>query len=109
MSELHSKSMVAQSRREWIVSSVILALTEKQVERLGVSAIGDRVRLRLLCRNFEENSAGTSTGSENVARELRCNLGGQSKIYLRPIQRNLSTKSLISQNYYEVKERCISC
>ena len=67
MSELHSKSMVAQSRREWIVSSVILALTEKQVERLGVSAIGDRVRLRLLCRNFEENSAGTSTGSENVA------------------------------------------
>ena len=43
------------------------------------------------------------------ARELRCNLGGQLKIYPRPIQRNLSIKSLIPQNYYEVKERCTSC
>ena len=67
MSELHLESMVAQSRREWIVSSVILALTEKQVERLGVSAIGDRVRLRLLRRKFEENTAETSTGGRNVA------------------------------------------
>ena len=67
MSELHLESMVAQFRREWIVSSVILALTEKQVERLGVSAIGDRVRLRLLRRKFEENSAETSTDGGNVA------------------------------------------
>ena len=67
MSELRLKSLVAQFRREWIVSSVILALTEEHIERLDVSAIGDRVRLRLLRRKFEENSAETSTGGGNVA------------------------------------------
>ena len=67
LSELYLESMVAQFRREWIVSSVILALKEKQVERLGVSAIGDRVRLRLLRGKFGENSAETSTGGGNVA------------------------------------------
>lgn len=121
MSELRLKSLIAQFRREWIVSSVILALTEEHIERLDVSAIGDRVRLRLLRRKFEKNSAETSTGGGNVATsskdlqlmqsagELRCNLVGQSKIYLRPIQRNLSTESLIPQNSYEVKERCTNC
>ena len=44
-----------------------------------------------------------------AARELRCNLGGQSKIYLSPIQRDLSTKSLVPQNSCEVKEKCMSC
>ena len=44
-----------------------------------------------------------------AARELRCNLGGQPKIYLRPIQRDLSTKSLVPQNSCEVKEKCMSC
>ena len=239
LKELHLEGLGAQLRRERIVPSTILAMTDEQIERLGVSAIGDRVRLRLLCRDFEEGSAGTSAGGGSVAgarpsadaireererlfnprgsrtqsknkkkqsartwtvqfvcladryqckipsatekqtlhkaglgvkriklqldddetsvhgklisgekddagdmkgfpqlreaggfemlhclpncrdltplkcswavRELRCNLGGQSKIYLRPIQRNLSTKSLLPENCCEVKEKCISC
>ena len=120
MSKLHLKSLVTQFRREWIVSSVILALTEEQIEQLGVSAIGDRVRLRLLQRMFEENSAETFTGGGNVATSserpsadairqgIEMQPRRQLKIYLRPIQRNLSTESLIPQNSYEVKERCTS-
>ncbi|KAJ7380778.1 hypothetical protein OS493_007158 [Desmophyllum pertusum] len=44
-----------------------------------------------------------------AAKEMRSNLGGQSKIYLRPIQKDLSTKSLVPQNSCEVKEMCMSC
>ena len=227
LKELHLEGLGAQFRRERIVPSTILAMTDEQIERLGVTAIGDRVRLRLLCRDSDEGSAGTSAGGGSVAgarpsadaireererlfkprgsrtqsknkkkqsartwtvqfvcladryqckipsatekqtlhkaglgvkkiklqldddetsvhgklisgekddaggfemlhclpncraltplkcswavRELRCSLGGQSKIYLRPIQRNLPTKSLLAENSCEVKEKCISC
>ena len=44
-----------------------------------------------------------------AAKEIRSNLGGQSKIYLRPIQKDLSTKSLLPQNSCEVKEKCMAC
>ena len=55
-------------RRERIVPSTILAMANEQIEpRLGVSAIGDPVRLRLLPKNFEEGSAGTSAGGGSVA------------------------------------------
>ena len=97
-----------------------LALTKEQIEQLGFSAM----EIVFDCGCFAETSKKTVLGPPlavktkqhqvkdlqlmQSARELRCNLGGQSNIYLRPIQRNLSTKSLIPQNYYEVKERCIS-
>ena len=43
-------------------------MADEQIEpRLGVSAIGDPVRLRLLQSNFEEGSAGTSAGGGSVA------------------------------------------
>ena len=44
-----------------------------------------------------------------AAKEIRSNLGWQSKIYLRPIQKDLSTKSLLPQNSCEVKEKCMAC
>lgn len=44
------------------------------------------------------------------AKDLRANLGGgQVKIYLRPIQRSLSTKPLVQQNESALKERCYMC
>lgn len=44
------------------------------------------------------------------ARDLRANLGGgQGKIYLRPIQKSLSTQPLLHQSQSEVKERCHMC
>ena len=44
------------------------------------------------------------------ARDLRSIMGGgQGKIYLRPMQRSLSTKPLVQQNHSGVKEKCHMC
>lgn len=44
------------------------------------------------------------------AKDLRSNLGGgQGKIYLRPIQKSLSTKPLVQENESAVKEKCYMC
>lgn len=44
------------------------------------------------------------------AKDLRASLGGgQGKIYLRPIQKSLSTQPLVEQSQCEVKEKCYMC
>ena len=35
--------------------------------------------------------------------------GGQSKIYIRPIQKNLSVKSIVKENTSLLKEKCLKC
>lgn len=44
-----------------------------------------------------------------AAKDLKANVGSQSKLYLRPIQKNLSTVSILPQNKSQVKEKCIIC
>ena len=66
LKELHLEDLGARLRRERIIPLTILAMTDEQIERLGVSAVGDRIRLRLLCSEFEEGSAGTSAGAGSV-------------------------------------------
>ena len=44
-----------------------------------------------------------------AAKDLKANVGLQSKLYLRPIQKNLSTVSFLPQNKSQVKEKCIIC
>lgn len=250
LTKLNLEALVAVFRRERIVPSIVQSMSDEELERLGVTAIGDRVRLRELCKEGQEDSSRSSFGSRSVhvantsisrtgdvsladavldermrlfnprggrsqsksrskkhpyprtwtvhfvcladryqckipsavekqtlhkaglglkkikllldddasavyeklvssekddvgdvkgfpqlreaggfemlhclpncrdltplkcswaAREIRSNLGGQSKIYLRPIQKDLSTKSLIPQNSCEVKEKCLAC
>ena len=44
------------------------------------------------------------------AKDLRSNLGGgQGKIYLRPIQRSLSTQPMVAESHSGVKEICYMC
>ena len=43
------------------------------------------------------------------AKDLKANIGPQSKVYLRPIQKHLSTTSLVSKNGSQIKEKCMSC
>ena len=44
------------------------------------------------------------------AKDLRSNLGGgQGKIYLRPIQRSLSTQRIVAESHSGVKEICYMC
>ena len=47
-------------------------------------------------------------GSWSV-RELKANVGTQAKIYLRPIQKSLSTEPLAAEKTPKVKEICLSC
>ena len=44
-----------------------------------------------------------------TAKDLKANVGSQSKLYLRPIQKNLSTVSILPLNKSQVKEKCIIC
>ena len=44
-----------------------------------------------------------------TAKDLKANIGAQSKLYLRPIQKNLSTVSVLPQNKSQVKEKCFIC
>ena len=43
------------------------------------------------------------------AKELKSNVGSQSKLYVRPIQKSLSTVSIVPQNKSKVKEKCNIC
>lgn len=44
------------------------------------------------------------------AKDLKaCLGGGQSKVYIRPIHKNLSTLSLIKENQSLLKEKCMIC
>ena len=42
-------------------------------------------------------------------KELKANVGAQAKIYLRPIQKSLSTEPLAAEKTSKVKEICLSC
>ena len=44
-----------------------------------------------------------------AVKELKANGGPQAKIYLRPIQKSLSTKPLSVEKTSQVREKCISC
>ena len=44
-----------------------------------------------------------------AAKDLKANVGSQSKLYLPPIQKNLSTVSILPQNESQVKEKSIIC
>ena len=44
-----------------------------------------------------------------AVKNLKANLGTQTKIYVRPIQQNLSTKPLKPENVVQVKQTCNGC
>ncbi|KAL5013702.1 hypothetical protein ScPMuIL_007972 [Solemya velum] len=57
----------------------------------------------------ERSRLYASRSSRGIQRELRTCLDSQAKIYLRPIQKNLSTKSLNQELESQFKERCKKC
>ena len=58
--------MAAVFRREIIVPSIVQSMSNEKIERLDVTAIGDRVLLRDLCKEDEENNSRSSFGSRSV-------------------------------------------
>ncbi|CAB4029506.1 Hypothetical predicted protein [Paramuricea clavata] len=55
------------------------------------------------CRNLSTLDCAWS------AKSLKANIGGQSRIYLRPIQKDLCTEPLTEETPCEIKEKCNVC
>ena len=63
--ELNLETLAAVFRREIIVPSIVQSMSNEKIERLDVTAIGDRVRLRELCKEDEENNSRSLFGSQS--------------------------------------------
>ena len=63
LTELNFETLAAVFQGEIIVPSIVQSMSNEKIDRLGVTAIGDRVRLRELCKEDEENNSRSSFGS----------------------------------------------
>ena len=66
LTELTLQMLAAVFRREIIVPLIVQSMSTEKIEGLGVTAIGDRVRLRELCKQDEENKSRSLFGSQSV-------------------------------------------
>ena len=66
LTELNLETLAAVFQGEIIVPSIVQSMSNEKIERLGVTAIGDRVRLHELCKEDEENNSRSSFGSRSV-------------------------------------------
>ena len=58
--------LAAVFQGEIIVPSIVQSMSNEKIERLGVTAIGDRAQLRELCKEDEENNSRSLFGSRSV-------------------------------------------
>ena len=66
LTEQNLEMLAAVFRQEIIIPSIVQSMSNEKIERLGVTAIGDRVWLRELCKEDEENNSRSSFGSRSV-------------------------------------------
>ena len=66
LTELNLEMLAAVFRGEIIVPSIVQSMSNEKIVRLGVTAIGDRVRLRELCKEDAENNSRSLFGSRSV-------------------------------------------
>ena len=66
LTELNLETLAAVFQGEIILPSIVQSMSNEKIERLGVTAIGDRVRLRELCKEDEENNSRSLFGSRSV-------------------------------------------
>ena len=55
--ELNLETLAAVFRREIIIPSIVQSMSNEKIERLDVTAPGNRVRLRELCKEHEDNNS----------------------------------------------------
>ena len=92
---------------EQVAEKILSADLNEENETLGFPQLGDGGGYELLqcmsnCRQLSLISCQWSV------KELKANLG-QSKIYIRPIQQNLSTKPTQTETTVKVKQTCNGC
>ena len=64
--ELNLETLAAVFQREIIVPSIVQSMRNEKKGSLDVTVIGDRVRLRELCKEDEQNNSRSSFGSRSV-------------------------------------------
>ena len=64
--ELNLETLAAAFQREIIVPSIVQSMRNEKKGSLDVTAIGDRVQLRELCKEDEQNNSRSSFGSRSV-------------------------------------------
>ena len=64
--ELNLEMLAAVFPGAIIVPSIVQSMSNEKIERLDVTAIGDRVQLHELCKEDEENNCRSSFGSRSV-------------------------------------------
>jgi len=74
-------SFVERKKMDGILTelNLVQSMSKGKIERLGVTAIGDWVRLRELCKEDEENNSRSSFGSRSVGSRSTSN----EAIYLK--------------------------
>ena len=93
---------------EQVAEKILSADLNEENETLGFPQLRDGGGYELLqclsnCRQLSLISCQWSV------KELKANLGAQSKIYIRPIQHNLSTKPIQTETTVKVKQTCNGC
>ena len=73
--ELNLETLAAGFRREIIIPSIVQSINNEKIERLDVTATGDRVRLHELCKEDEENNSRSSFGSRSDGSPLTIRTG----------------------------------
>ena len=66
LTELNLETLAAVFQGEIIIPSIVQLMSNEKIERLVVTAIGDRVRLCGLCKEDKENNSRSSFGSRSV-------------------------------------------
>ena len=66
LTELNLETLAAVFQGEIIVPLIVQSMSNEKIERLGVTAIGDQIRLRGLCKEDKENNSRSSFGSRSV-------------------------------------------
>ena len=74
--ELNLATLAAVFQQEIIiVPSIVQSMSNEKIERLDITAIGDRVRLHELHKEDEENNSKSSFGSQSVGSPSRNRIG----------------------------------
>lgn len=94
LGQLGLSTLLERFQEEKIDPHVVLSMTESCLTRLGVVTIGDRVRIKELCKQSTENCSTSSSGRSEV-----------STINRTPVQRITEERRQLFQPYQRSRDR----
>ena len=71
LQQLGISSLLSRFVDERVDEKIVLASADSELSRLGVSTIGDRVRLREICKQALQAGEGASTSAASASQEFR--------------------------------------